>query len=364
MAGNPGVYVAPARTLTRGSTTSRIWTMRVASPGSTRSTVRLRIRGSSSASARTRSGSMVSRPAFHPPGAPKATESTGNVPSVSFIVRRPPTAWNSVGPFTAVWRTSRPRSTSRRGVGDRAPASAPELDRRLRRRLVERGLEVLQTAVSGPTLFHPVGGLTMEFVLGTFPVDAVGVGAAAGWQAGRLTVDPARVREAVLDDPRIRSVAVDLVEPGEATRIVQMRDVVEPPVKVRGPRARIPRNRRASDRHGRRRGDAPLRRVRRHGVLGGAAAHPARRERGHRQPGRHVRAGRGDRLQHPAVPRPHDRDHARAGSPSSGTKPFGRPPPGGRRPRRPPRHPRAARGAALRARPGARDCRGSSTSTR
>lgn len=38
------------------------------------------------------------------------------------------------------------------------PAQTPELDRRLRRRLVERGLEVLQTAVSGPTLFHPAGG--------------------------------------------------------------------------------------------------------------------------------------------------------------------------------------------------------------
>ena len=38
------------------------------------------------------------------------------------------------------------------------PAQTPELDRRLRRRLVERSLEVLQTAVSGPTLFHPVGG--------------------------------------------------------------------------------------------------------------------------------------------------------------------------------------------------------------
>jgi glycine reductase len=74
----------------------------------------------------------------------------------------------------------------------------------------------------------------MELVLGTFPVDSVGVGAPAGWRAGRLTVDPGRVRELVLDDPRIRSVAVDLVEPGEATRIVQMRDVVEPRVKVRG----------------------------------------------------------------------------------------------------------------------------------
>ena len=74
----------------------------------------------------------------------------------------------------------------------------------------------------------------MELTLGTFPVDSVAFGAPAGWNAGRLTIDPDRVRALVLDDPRIRSVAVDLVEPGEATRIVQMRDVVEPRVKVRG----------------------------------------------------------------------------------------------------------------------------------
>ncbi len=74
----------------------------------------------------------------------------------------------------------------------------------------------------------------MELLLGTFPVDAVGFGMPAGWHAGRLTVDPSRVRELVLDDPRIRSVAVDVVEPGEATRVVQIRDIVEPRVKVRG----------------------------------------------------------------------------------------------------------------------------------
>ena len=38
------------------------------------------------------------------------------------------------------------------------PTQTPELDRRLRRRLIERGLEVLQTPVTGPTVFHPVGG--------------------------------------------------------------------------------------------------------------------------------------------------------------------------------------------------------------
>lgn len=38
------------------------------------------------------------------------------------------------------------------------PAQTPELDRRLRRRLVERSLEVLKAAVTGPTLFQPGGG--------------------------------------------------------------------------------------------------------------------------------------------------------------------------------------------------------------
>lgn len=74
----------------------------------------------------------------------------------------------------------------------------------------------------------------MELLVATYPVQEVVFGAPAGWRDGRLTVDPARVRALVLDDPRIRAVAVDLVTPGEATRIVQMRDVLEPRVKARG----------------------------------------------------------------------------------------------------------------------------------
>ena len=74
----------------------------------------------------------------------------------------------------------------------------------------------------------------MELLVATHPVEEVVFGTPAGWRAGRLTVDPARVRALALDDPRIRAVAVDLVAPGEATRIIQMRDVLEPRVKVRG----------------------------------------------------------------------------------------------------------------------------------
>jgi glycine reductase complex component B subunit alpha and beta len=74
----------------------------------------------------------------------------------------------------------------------------------------------------------------MELQLGTFPVQSVAFGPTPGWADGRLVVDPVRVREEVLRDPRIRDVGVELVEPGEATRIVQVRDVIEPRLKARG----------------------------------------------------------------------------------------------------------------------------------
>ncbi len=74
----------------------------------------------------------------------------------------------------------------------------------------------------------------MELHLGTFPVESVAFGGRPGWATGRLVIDPARIREEVLRDPRIRDVGVELVEPGEAARIVQVRDVIEPRVKVTG----------------------------------------------------------------------------------------------------------------------------------
>ena len=75
----------------------------------------------------------------------------------------------------------------------------------------------------------------MELRLGTFPVESVAFGSPPGWSRGRLVVDPVRVRAIMLSDPRIRDVALDLVEPGEPARIVQVRDVIEPRVKVAGP---------------------------------------------------------------------------------------------------------------------------------
>ncbi len=74
----------------------------------------------------------------------------------------------------------------------------------------------------------------MELRLGTFPVASAAFGREPGWAGGRLVIDPARVRARVLEDPRIREAAVDLVEPGERTRITHVRDIIEPRVKVAG----------------------------------------------------------------------------------------------------------------------------------
>ena len=75
----------------------------------------------------------------------------------------------------------------------------------------------------------------MELTLGSFPVQQVVLGSPPGWTAGRLVVDPASVRARVCEDPRIRDVAVDVVAPGEPTRIIHVRDIIEPRTKVEGP---------------------------------------------------------------------------------------------------------------------------------
>jgi glycine reductase len=75
----------------------------------------------------------------------------------------------------------------------------------------------------------------MDLLLGTFPVTSVAFGSPPGWSAGRLVIDPARIRALVLQDPRIRDLSVDLVSPGEQTRIIHVRDVIEPRLKTTGP---------------------------------------------------------------------------------------------------------------------------------
>jgi sarcosine reductase len=74
----------------------------------------------------------------------------------------------------------------------------------------------------------------MNLALGSFPVARVLVGSPGGYADGTLTVDLERLRARCLADLRVVSADVDIVGPGESTRIVHVRDVVEPRVKVAG----------------------------------------------------------------------------------------------------------------------------------
>jgi sarcosine reductase len=57
----------------------------------------------------------------------------------------------------------------------------------------------------------------------------------AGYRDGRLTLDLERLRSLVLADPRIVGVQLDLVQPGEAARVVNVLDVFDARKKVEGP---------------------------------------------------------------------------------------------------------------------------------
>jgi len=74
----------------------------------------------------------------------------------------------------------------------------------------------------------------MDLEIGTFPVRRVTFGAPHEWSGGTLIVDPTVLSDLVLRDPRIRRVTIDLVAPGEDTRIIHIRDVIDPRVKVSG----------------------------------------------------------------------------------------------------------------------------------
>ncbi len=75
----------------------------------------------------------------------------------------------------------------------------------------------------------------MKLELASFPVRDVRFDRRTSYNEGVLEVDKEGLVKAVLEDKRIASADLDVALPGEQTRIVLVRDVVEPRVKVSGP---------------------------------------------------------------------------------------------------------------------------------
>ena len=75
----------------------------------------------------------------------------------------------------------------------------------------------------------------MRLELANFPVRDVKFSRQTSYNNGVLEVDKEELVTLVLKDKRIASADLDVAFPGEKTRIVNVRDVVEPRVKVSGP---------------------------------------------------------------------------------------------------------------------------------
>ena len=75
----------------------------------------------------------------------------------------------------------------------------------------------------------------MKLEMATFNVNNVRFGERTRYQGGALEVNKDELIQLVLEDKRILSAAVEIVYPGEKTRVVKVRDAVEPRVKVSGP---------------------------------------------------------------------------------------------------------------------------------
>ncbi|MGB9975694.1 glycine/sarcosine/betaine reductase component B subunit [Thermovenabulum sp.] len=74
----------------------------------------------------------------------------------------------------------------------------------------------------------------MKLELGLFYVKDVVLGDRTSFENGILTVDKKGLTDHLLEDARIKEVSLDVARPGEEVRIIPVKDVIEPRVKVSG----------------------------------------------------------------------------------------------------------------------------------
>ncbi|NMA54697.1 MAG: beta-aspartyl-peptidase [Firmicutes bacterium] len=80
----------------------------------------------------------------------------------------------------------------------------------------------------------------MRLELGKIKISDLAFGPQTKVEAGTLYVNQAELEALILEDPALKSCTVHLAKPGEKTRIVPVKDVVEPRCKVSGPGGPFP----------------------------------------------------------------------------------------------------------------------------
>ena len=74
----------------------------------------------------------------------------------------------------------------------------------------------------------------MTLEVGTFSVHDIQFGHQTRWRDARLEVNRQELLGLVLEDPYIAWADIEIVRPGDDVRIVRMRDIIEPKIKVTG----------------------------------------------------------------------------------------------------------------------------------
>jgi len=80
----------------------------------------------------------------------------------------------------------------------------------------------------------------MKLTIGTFPVHRIEAAQHTAWEDGVLFINTNELRKLILDDDVFDYVAIEVVYPGEKTRIIHVIDAVEPRIKVEGPSCCFP----------------------------------------------------------------------------------------------------------------------------
>ena len=80
----------------------------------------------------------------------------------------------------------------------------------------------------------------MTLEIGNFAVTDVVFGSRTRWADGVLEIDRGELLDLVRDDPAVAWADIQVARPGESARIIRIRDIIEPKIKVEGPGVTYP----------------------------------------------------------------------------------------------------------------------------
>ena len=80
----------------------------------------------------------------------------------------------------------------------------------------------------------------MKLELGIIPINDIQFGAESKVENGTIYVNADELKALILEDEDLKSVELDIARPGESVRIMPVKDVIEPRVKVSGEGAMFP----------------------------------------------------------------------------------------------------------------------------